>query len=374
MNIIRDIEPNIRNKLFQNKIVIIYGSRQVGKTTLVKLIAKDYHHIYLNGDEPDVREKLSNKTSTELKNIIGDVKCVIIDEAQRINNIGITLKLLVDNFPEIQVIATGSSSFELANKIIEPLTGRSHTYYLYPFSCTELVNYSSIIEEQRLLEQRLIYGSYPEVVAVDFIEKAEVIYNIAQNYLYKDILNLYNIKNHDNLRVLLEALALQIGSQVSHTELSCLVGIDKNTIAHYIHLLEQAFIIFRLRPKHKNQRTELKKLTKIYFYDLGIRNSLIHNFNRINLRNDIGQLWENYLISERVKKNNYNGFMGNSFFWRNNNKAEIDYIEELGGEISAHEFKWKNNRSNSKAFEHLYPEAKLHIVNKDNYLQFIGPR
>ena len=288
--------------MFKGKVIVIYGARQVGKTTLIEQIRKKYptDSVYLNCDEPDVRLSLTNITSTALKKFIGDKKLVFIDEAQRVENIGLTLKLAVDNMPEIQVVATGSSSFELSNKIVEPLTGRKYEFFLYPLSMRELAQNYSAVELSRLLEQRIIFGMYP-AVAQGAGDAGETIKNVARSYSYKDVLNYSGIRNPEVLEKLLQALALQLGSEVSYSELSRLVGVNRITVQNYINILEQAFIIYKLRPYSRNRRKELGKLHKVYFFDTGMRNALINNLNPAPLRADIGALWENCWINERIK-------------------------------------------------------------------------
>jgi len=375
MMIKRQIYKDIQNHFFKKKIIIIYGARQVGKTTLIKEILKKHpkHSIYLNCDEMDIRNALTDKTSTEIKAFLGDKKIIFLDEAQRIRNIGLTLKLIVDNYPELQIIATGSSSFELSNQVIEPLTGRKYEFHLYPFSYNELRNYyNSPLELKRQLERRIIYGMYPESVIKSGEEGKEAIYNITKSYLYKDILSFQKIKSTEILEKLLQALALQIGNEVSYNELSQIVGIDKNTISHYIQILEKAFIIFKLPPFSRNIRNELKKLRKIYFWDTGIRNSLINNFNPLNLRQDTGYLWENFLITERIKYNKNNKKNCNIYFWRTHTQQEIDYIEEYNGEIHAYEFKWRKKKwKPPSVFIKNYTEATVEMINKENYETFL---
>lgn len=369
----RQIQPLIENSLFQGKAIIIYGPRQVGKTTLVKEIQSQYHEesVYLNCDEPDIREALSEKTSTELGHFIGRKRLVILDEAQRIKNIGLTIKLLVDNFPDMQIVATGSSSFDLSNQIVEPLTGRKLEFNLYPFSLEELRSLYSTLETKRLLEQRMIFGLYPDIV-INSAEREIKLRELTLSYLFKDVLRYERIRNSEILEKLLQAIALQIGNEVSYNELAVLVGTDKNTVQHYIRILEQAFIVFRLQPFSRNLRNELKKLRKIYFYDMGIRNALINNLNPLNLRNDAGAIWENFIISERVKFNSNHQFYKNIYFWRTQAKQEIDYLEEYQGKLSAYEFKWqKKSYTTPKVFIKSYG-IKANIINKDNCLQFVS--
>jgi len=374
MSVKRIIQTKIEKDLFKGKISIIYGARQVGKTTLAKEIQKKYteNSLYLNCDEPDVRDALTNKTSTELKSFLGNKKLVIIDEAQRVENIGLTLKLLADNFPETQILATGSSAFDLSNKISEPLTGRKNEYYLYPFSLEELKFIYSEMEIDRILERRIVFGMYPEIVQGGG-KPEQNLKSLALSYTYKDILQYQYIKNPEILEKLLRALALQIGNEVSYNELSEIIGIDKNTVASYIQLLEKTFIIFRLGPFSRNLRNELKKLRKIYFYDTGIRNALINNFNPLNLRQDVGALWENFIISERVKYNQNNFLDKNIYFWRTTSGQEIDYIEEGNGKIAGFEMKWQKDKfKKPKLFLDAYVGSDAELINKNSYKKFIG--
>lgn len=369
----RTIQEKIEDKLFKGKVIILYGPRQVGKTTIVKEIQNKNisNSIYFNCDEPDIREKFENKTSTFLKELIGKKKIVIIDEAQRVKDIGITLKLIIDNFKDIQVIATGSSSFDLANKTAESLTGRKYEFYLYPLSIEELNPETNKLEIDRTLENRIIYGSYPEVI-INSSEAEDNIKLIAKSYLYKDILQYQNIKNPDILEKLLQSLALQIGNEVSYNEISNFLDIDKKTVASYIEILKKAFVIFELKPFSRNLRNELRKLRKIYFFDTGVRNALINNFNSLDKRNDAGQLWENFIISERIKINNNHGNDYNIYFWRTHNKKEIDYIEEKNGMLYGYEIKLGSGKSSgAKLFLDTYVNSEFKIIKKDNYNEFI---
>ncbi|MBU0722383.1 ATP-binding protein [Patescibacteria group bacterium] len=367
----RTIQKNIENSLFKHKIVIIYGPRQVGKTTLVKEILKKFpkNSMYFNCDEPDIREAFTEKTSTEIKAFIGNKKLIILDEAQRIKNIGLTLKLIIDNFPKIQVIATGSSSFELSNKISEPLTGRKYEFILHPFSLDELKQLYNDIEIKRLIERFMVFGMYPEIVIKGNEKELK---SLAQSYVYKDIFEFQNIKNPEVLQKLLQALALQVGNEVSYNELAGLVGIDKNTVSNYIQILEKAFIIYRLTPFSRNIRNELKKLRKIYFYDNGIRNALINNLNPVSLRSDVGNLWENFLTTEIIKKNVNNEKDNKFYFWRTTNGQGIDLIEDSGEKIKAYEFKWKKESFRlPKIFSENYPNAEFKLINKENFADFL---
>ncbi|HAQ61761.1 TPA: ATPase [Candidatus Delongbacteria bacterium] len=369
----RTIKNRIKSSFFKDKAIIIYGARQVGKTTLVNDLIADEPETsaYLNCDEPDIRESLSNVTSTKLKEIFGSKKIIFIDEAQRVKNIGLTLKIIVDTFKDLQVVATGSSALELSNSIMEPLTGRAFEYHLYPFSVEELSAKYSDLEFKRILENRMIYGNYPDII--NYPDEAEKrLGMIANNYLYKDLLQYQNIKKSDVLEKLVRALALQIGSEVSFNELAAMLGVAKQTIEHYAKLLEQSFVIFRLTPFSRNLRSELTKKCKIYFYDTGIRNSLIKNFNPLDFRTDSGALWENYIISERIKKNSNSDKNLNIYFWRTLQRHEIDYIEEKNGVISGFEMKYsKNNFKIPAPFTQSYPGSPVKLVNKDNFRDFV---
>ncbi len=370
----RDAYLQIKASMFKGKVLHIPGARQVGKTTILKAIAGEdaNNTLWLNGDDVDVRNALGNTSTARLGMYIGDKKLIIIDEAQRIPNIGITLKQIVDNFPDKQVIATGSSAFELANNINEPLTGRKIEIFLYPLSFAEMVSHHGLFEEERRLEHRLVYGYYPEVVTSAGME-VDILKRLSDAYLYKDIFTLENIKKPVVLEKLLQALAFQVGSEVSINELSQTVGSDNKTVERYIDLLEKAYIIFRLNCLSRNLRNELKKSRKIYFYDNGIRNAVIRNFNSTNLRQDIGVLWENFLVSERAKALQKQKLGCNKFFWRNHNQQEIDYIEEYDGVLHAYEFKWNTTKKYNfpQPFLQAYTENETQIINRDNYLGFI---
>ncbi len=374
MIIQRDVQPQIEKKLFQGKVIVVYGPRRVGKTTLVRAILEKFpveDTRYLSCDEPDVRRALTDKTSTELISYLGKKKLIVLDEAQRVRNIGLTLKLLVDTAPTIQIIATGSSSFDLSNKIIEPLTGRTYEFFVYPFSASELSKHGSDIEENRLLETRLIYGTYPDVVTHPEIA-ADTIRRITRDYLYKDVLEYQRIKNPDVLEKLLQALALQIGNEVSTTELASLLGVDKKTISSYLRILEQSFVIFTRRPFVRNRRKELTKKCKVYFYDTGIRNALLGAYNTLDLRTDGGALWENYCMSERMKRNLKHDVWPNQFFWRTTDGQEVDLVEDWNGVISGYEIKWsKQNVRIPKAWRTNYPKATYTQIHRENYQDFV---
>ena len=374
MYINRKIKQKILNRLGKGKAVLLFGPRQSGKTTLVKKLLAEYDPdaLFLNADDYDIRERLSETTATALKRLFGKHKTVFIDEAQRIFNIGITLKLCTDQIPDVQIIASGSSAFELQNKTGESLTGRKYEFTLLPFSFEELVEQNSLINEMRLLEHRMIFGMYPEIVT-SLGDEEELLRLFASSYLYKDILAAGAIKKPIVLEKLLRVLALQIGSQVSYHELANLVGVSSSTIESYIDLLEKLFVVFRLPAFVRNVRNEIKKGKKIYFYDNGIRNAIIGNFNHVTSRNDIGALFENYLMSERQKYLLNHFVFAKTFFWRTTQKQEIDYIEENNERLYAYEFKWNPLKKArlSKTFSTAYPNHEFRVVNRKNYDNFL---
>jgi len=370
----RIIENQIRARLFKGKAILLFGARQTGKTTLLKKIVHSYGSdaLWLNADEYDIKERFNNPTSTSIKALIGTKKLVILDEAHQIPDIGIALKLLVDTYPEIQVVASGSSAFELQNKTSEPLTGRKIEFQLFPLSYRELADHNQVLIEQRLLEHRLVFGSYPEVVNNQGNE-VEVLKLLSDSFLYRDLLMLENIKKPEKLVKLLQALAYQIGQEVSYNEVGNLIGLDSKTVEAYVRLLEKSFVVFRLPSFSRNLRNELKASKKIYFYDNGIRNALISSFQLLEGRQDIGALWENYLVSERRKSNSYGMFYGNAYFWRTKEQQEIDYIEEVDGGLRAYEFKWKEkaNQRITKTFSRAYPNCETAFVHRGNYDGFL---
>lgn len=369
----RIIQDRIESVFFKGKAVIIYGARQVGKTTLIDAIQKKFpdESLYINCDEPDYRDRLTSPNSTDLKFLIGRKKNIFIDEAQRIKNIGLTLKLLVDNFPGTQVVATGSSSLDLSNEMVEPLTGRKYEFHLFPLCLAELTGKYSPVEIHRLLEKKMIFGMYPEIEEKP--DEAETLLrSLASSYLYRDVLQYQDVRKPELLEKLLVALALQIGNEVSFNELAGLLGVSKQTVSHYVQLLEKAFVIFRLQPFSRNLRSEMNKMRKVYFYDTGIRNALINNLNPLALRPDTGSLWENFIISERIKQNINRGRFVNAFFWRTHQQQEIDYVEESGGALSAFELKWKRDAKRiPRLFTETYPGSRVDMVTKENYTEFI---
>ena len=372
----RRLEEELKANLFQGKVVVVYGARQVGKTTLVKKIAEERGepYGYLNCDELDVLDRLQRaETSEVLGQIIGSCRLVVIDEAQRVKNIGLKLKLLADNFPDKQIVATGSSSFDLANEVNEPLTGRSFEFWLFPLSIDELFGKTQIIEAERKLGTWLVYGAYPDVYQLESEElKAQRVKYLAANYLYKDILKFNNIKNSEIVLKLLQALALQIGSEVSYNELANVVGIAKKTVANYIELLEKAFIIFRLAPYSGNLRKAIGKLRKIYFVDLGIRNAVINNQNPIHIRDDVGKLWENFVVAEKYKQQLGLGFKTNYYFWRTYDRQEVDLVEEKGGTLRGWEIKWNDKAKKPPKAWVDYGNTSWKLINRNNYLEELG--
>ncbi len=367
-------KDNIRKYLFKGKTIIIYGARQVGKTTLVEELTKDFaeNTLFLNGDDADIRELMTNISSTKLIPIIGNKKIVVIDEAQRIQETGLALKIIHDNFKDVQLIATGSSAFELASKINEPMTGRKFEFFLQPFSFEEMVNHHGFLDEKRLIEHRMIFGYYPDI-ALNMGEELKLLKSLASSFLYKDLLALEQIHKPSLLEKILKALALQIGNEVTFNELAQLLGSDKGTIEKYIDLLEKAYIIFRLNGLNRNVRNEIKKGRKIYFYDNGIRNAIIDNFSPVSSRQDRGGLWENFIISERHKFLINHDTDYQSFFWRTTQKQEIDYIEEKNNKLNAFEFKWNPKRKVilSKTFLNAYPDTDFQVISPDNIETFI---
>lgn len=368
----RLLQNQLQKRLKDNKAIVLLGPRQVGKTTLLRKMFLSPNALWLNGDDSDTRSMLEKPNVTRLKSIVGKHHYLIIDEAQRIQNIGVCIKIIIDQLKSVKVIATGSSSFELANKINEPLTGRKWEFFLYPLSFQEMVNHHGLMTEKRLLENRLLFGYYPEVINNPGDEKI-IIKSLADSYLYKDILTWERILKPEKLERLIQALAFQIGSEVSYNELGQTCGLDKETVEKYIQLLEKAYIVFRLNSFSRNLRNELKKSRKIYFYDNGIRNAVINQFSPLASRNDKGALWENFIISERQKYIQYQQIFCNRFFWRTTAQQEIDYIEEKDGELFAWKFKWNNKSKTSftKTFVNEYHPTHTSVISPENMEEFI---
>ena len=371
----RQLQDVIEARMFAGKAIIVIGARQVGKSTLFNMVLEGRKEsaLQLNCDEPEVQEMLSAMNTQELKLLIGQNKILVIDEAQRVENIGMTLKRIADNFPDVQLLVTGSSSFELQNKLNEPLTGRKFEYHLFPLSTGELLNAQGLLSVKQTLESRLIFGSYPDIFNHQEDAK-DLLYNLSNSYLYKDLLNLESVRRPALLGKLLTALALQVTSEVSYNELAQTVGTDNKTVEKYIDLLEKCYIIFKLNGFSRNLRTELKRAKKFYFYDNGIRNAILQNFAPLALRQDVGALWENFFISERIKANQYSGRYVNSYFWRTNQQQEIDYIEECDGQFSLFEMKWNPKRANTQfpnTFLTAYDVKEKAIVTPENWLEWV---
>lgn len=361
--------------MFAGKAIVVIGARQVGKSTLFNMVLEGRKEpvLRLNCDEPEVQEMLTAMNTQELKLLIGQNKILVIDEAQRVENIGMTLKRITDNFPEVQLLVTGSSSFELQNKLNEPLTGRKFEYHLFPLSTGELLNAQGLLSVKQTLESRLIFGSYPDIFNHQEDAK-DLLYNLSSSYLYKDLLNLESVRRPALLGKLLMALALQVTSEVSYNELAQTVGTDNKTVEKYIDLLEKCYIVFKLNGFSRNLRTELKRAKKFYFYDNGIRNAILQNFAPLALRQDVGALWENFFISERIKANQYGCRYVNGYFWRTNQRQEIDYIEECDGQFSIFEMKWNPKRVNNQfpnTFLTTYDVKEKTIITPENWLEWV---
>jgi uncharacterized protein len=373
--ITRQAQKLIEKRLFQGKAIIVYGARQVGKTTLARQIIEKYGEKghYFDCELLSVRQNLEIPEAERLKSYLGKYKIVVLDEMQKVPNAGIILKILVDHCPEIQIIATGSSSFELANKTGEPMTGRAARFTLYPFSISEVEQKFNRFEIDAKLENIMRLGAYPEVFLAANEELAkERMDEIVSNYLYKDILAFEGINKSGIIENLLKLLALQLGNEVSYTELAQNLGVSRITVQKYINILEQSFIIFTLRAFSRNLRKEISKSVKVYFYDLGVRNSLIQNFNALSLRTDVGALWENLMIIERMKRNSFEQSRPNKYFWRTYGQQEIDYIEESGGELRGYEIKWnKKTAKPPKEWLKTYANSSFEVITKENFFNFI---
>jgi predicted AAA+ superfamily ATPase len=372
----RSLSGTLKRRLTQgNKVVILYGARQTGKTTLVRRLLENlpFRNLEINADELRYVDALSSRNLITLKRLVAGYGLVFIDEAQRIPDIGINLKILNDGIPELRIIATGSSSFELANRISEPLTGRTWTHVLYPISVAELAGLYNPFEIQQLLDSILIYGSYPEIFSLENDkDKEQYLREISAAYLYKDILELAGIRQSQKIRNLLRLLAFQTGSEVSIQELAAQLGMARDTVESYIDLLEKAFVVFRLDGFSKNLRKEITKMKKIYFQDLGIRNILINNLSPMSRRNDTGQLWENFLVVERRKALTYAGMSTNAYFWRTYTGAELDYVEERGGQLDGFKMKVQPGKGRiPRSWHETYPQATGRVINLDNWLDFV---
>lgn len=375
MLINRTIHAQIKDNLFKNKIIILYGARRTGKTFLVKNILEEYGEAgrYLNCDDIKVQESIGSENVEALLSFLGNYRLIVLDEAQNIPRIGHILKLLIDTKPELQIIATGSSSFELANQTGEPLVGRARTYELYPLSISEISpKHDSLIIKSKL-ENLLRFGSMPSVYGSSELEMITELNQISNNYLYKDILMFEGIKKSPIIQNILKALALQLGSEVSYREIGELVGVNYATVSRYIDILVKCNIVFELRSLSRNPRNEIKRGKKIYFYDLGIRNSIIQNYNKLDSRTDFGALWENFCILEKLKKNQRENLFCNQYFWRTIGQQEIDYVEEYGGVLHTFEFKYNSKKivKIPKNFVEFYPDYTFNIVNSDNFWKYL---
>ena len=369
-------EKNIGKWLGRGKAIIVTGPRQVGKTTLMRQLTtgQTAKTLWISGDDPEARNLLENISLARLMAVVGEHDVIVVDEAQRLHNAGLTLKLVTDHLPEVQLLVTGSSSLDLAAETKESLVGRKFEFPLYPVSFVEMTAHHGLLTEQSLLEHRMIYGYYPEVVGSEQALAQKLLNDLTDGLMYKDLLIFDQLKKPSLLVKLLQALALQLGSEVSYNELAQLIGADPATVERYVDLLEQSFVLFRLPSLSRNARNEIKKGRKIYFFDNGIRNSIIKNFNPLSLRLDTGALWENFLLAERLKRNTYSDHFCNSYFWRTTTQQEIDYVEEAGGKLFAFEFKWKPTKKVSfpKSFLEAYPGSVTEAISRENFHSFVG--
>lgn len=367
----RFISDGIKNRMDSGKAIVVIGPRQVGKTTLIESILESKDYLLLDGDDPKTRTLLTEPNTEQIRTILGKYNYVFIDEAQRIEGIGLTMKIITDRFKNVQLFASGSSSFDLSNKINEPLTGRKWEYNLFPISWEEYENHHGYLFAEQNLENRLLYGFYPDVLN-HAGDEVSILRNLVNSYLYKDILSYTEIRKPEVLEKLVQALALQIGSEVNYSELAQIVNVDKNTVSKYIDILEKGYIIFKLGSFSRNLRNEIKTNKKIYFYDNGIRNMVIGNFNPIELRTDKGALWENFLISERIKQIEYKQSLSHTYFWRTKQQQEVDFVEENGGKIFGFEFKWQKKKSQKLplTFTDTY-KAQTIVIDKENFREFV---
>jgi predicted AAA+ superfamily ATPase len=373
----RAVFDNFSKKVLPNKVLILLGARRVGKTELIKnylenIPKKDYLH--LNGEDIDDASLLKVRSVANYKRLLANTKLLVIDEAQTIPEIGLILKLIVDSIDGIKVIATGSSVFDLSNKLGEPLVGRKNTIYLFPLAQIEFSEYENYKETTSKLQERLLFGSYPELEKyTDWTEKISYIKEIINAYLLKDILIFEGIKQADKILDLLKLIAFQVGKEVSLQELARQLGISKNTVESYLDLLSKVFVIYKVTGFSRNLRKEITKSNRWYFYDNGIRNGIINNFTLLENRTDVGELWENYLACERIKKQNYRNSNGINYFWRTYDQQELDWLEEQNGNLNGFEFKWNEKRKSKipTAFAKAYPDASFEVINRENYLDFI---
>lgn len=377
MDLNRNIFQRLQENVQENKVLLLYGPRRVGKTFLLKKLIERFEQsesiLFVSGENRVVRDSLSSENIEKLKLFLGDASLLIIDEAQKVPNIGVNLKLIIDHIPGIKVIASGSASFALAEAVGEPLTGRKKTMRLFPISVSEIVKNYDVVYQESLLEEEIIFGGYPELFSIaSRLDKQEYLLELIDSILFRDILEIEKIKNSKILVDLLALLAFQIGKEVSINELSRSLGIHKTKVMTYLDVLEKSFIIINIRGFSRNLRNEITKNSRYYFYDNGIRNAIINNFNPLNLRDDIGMLWENFLTMERIKKQNDQRIHANNYFWRTYDQKEIDFIEERDGKLFGFEYKWgKKKASFPKIFLETYKNAELKIIDRDNYLDFL---
>jgi predicted AAA+ superfamily ATPase len=367
----RYLSDRIEKRIGLGKAIVVIGPRQVGKTTLIETILKTKEYLLLDGDDPKTRTLLTEPNTEQIRSILGKYKYVFIDEAQRIEGIGLTMKIITDRIKDVQLFTSGSSSFDLSNRINEPLTGRKWEYQLFPISWEEFENHHGFLNAEKQLENRLLYGFYPDVLN-NMGDEISILRNLVNSYLYKDILSYSDIRKPEVLDKLVQALALQVGSEVNYSELAQIVNVDKNTVGKYIDILEKGYIVFKLGSFSRNIRNEIKTNKKIYFYDNGVRNMVIGNFNPIDLRTDKGALWENFLISERVKQIEYKQSLARIYFWRTRQQQEVDFVEDIGGKITGFEFKWnkKKNARLPKTFIDSY-KAQSIVIDRENFREFV---
>lgn len=375
MQINRAIESELKRRLVAGKVNVLYGARRVGKTFLLRKIEKELglKTFWINGEDLYFQEILSERSVANYKRLFSDTELLIIDEAQVIENIGKVLKLIVDELPHLKIIASGSSAFDLSNNLGEPLVGRAYWHKLYPLAQTELKSHENLAEIRSKLEERLIYGSYPELYSMSAnADKAQYLKSLVTNYLLKDIINFDGVRNSAKIYDLLKLIAFQIGKEVSLTELGKQLGMSKNTVERYLDLLEKVYVLKQIGGFSRNLRKEISKSSRWYFWDNGIRNAIINDFKAIAFRNDTGELWENYLITERLKKNAYENRLTETYFWRTYDQQEIDLIETENQQIEAFEFKWGSAKAKLPgAFGKAYPEASFDVISRENYLNFI---
>ncbi len=374
MNIDRILENTLAKNLAKQKVTILLGARRVGKTSLLKKILLNYNgqKLWLNAEDNDVKKILENRSAANYKNLLGKATLLIIDEAQHIKEIGSVVKLMIDEIVPLHIIITGSSAFDIAQSGY-PLVGRSITNYLYPIAQAELSTHENLLQTQQQLENKIIYGNYPEIFSLETNEEKQLyLSELVNTYLLKDILEFENLRSAAVIKKLLELIAFQIGHEVSETELARSLGISKNTVAKYLDLLEKVFVLYPLTGYSNNLRKEVSKSKKWFFYDTGVRNAIIKNFAPLVIRQDVGPLWENYLLTERKKINNYNNRSVQTFFWRTYDRQEIDCIELLNGKLQAFEIKWNSGKAKIPiAFKTAYPDAGFTLINKDNFLDWI---